>query len=271
MPRRSGRAGSLRRERILRVASLCVLGAVVGMAAARAEPERFQCAPLVASATRAPAYGPAAGQARCEGFYEKNVSQPFLELVSLTRAAPGSWAADAEGRLTLSAPARVDTRLVIQPMRSLPLYRVDAPLLRGASLAWNSAPMLQATGLRLRDLGLLALAGNPAELPTLVPVSTASADANAVAYAVLRPSVAVSSLAWRAYRIGAAAASSSAFGSGWQALDGTPLFAWERIALPIPLPADGLGLRIDVRGLDSQGQPLPMLQFALLGANDERP
>lgn len=236
-------------------------------ASVQAQPDRFQCAPLVASKARQPAYGAAPGQQRCEGFYEKNVSQPFLELVSLTRSPPGSWTVDADGRLSLRGSPKVDTRLLIQPMRSNPLYRVDAWLSRGATVGWSSSTMLQATGLQLRDLGFLARVGAEAEPMVLAPVSTQVGDDGNTAYAVLRPSVAVSALAWRAYRL----ASPTVLPGTWQELSSKPLFAWERIALPIPLPTDGLSLRIDVRGLDSQGQALPLLQFVVLGANDDKP
>jgi hypothetical protein len=233
----------------------------------QAQPDQFQCAPLVASKARQPAYGAAPGQQRCEGFYEKNVSQPFLELVSLTRSRPGSLTVDAQGRLSLRGSPKVDTRLLIHPMRSTPLYRVDAWLARGATLDWRSSTMLQATGLQLRDLGFLAQVAASAEPLVLAPVSAQVSDEDNTAYAVLRPSVAVSALAWRAYRL----ASPSVLPGTWQELSSKPLFAWERIALPIPLPSDGLSLRIDVRGLDSQGQALPLLQFVVLGANDDKP
>lgn len=233
----------------------------------QAQPDKFECAPLVASKARQPAYGAVTGQQRCEGFYEKNVSQPFLELVSLTRSPPGSWTVDTEGRLSLRGSPKVDTRLLIQPMRSNPLYRVDAWLEHGASVGWSSATMLKATGLQLRDLGFLALAGAGTEPMALAPVSTQTGNEGNTAYAVLRPSVAVSALAWRAYRLD----SPAVLPGIWQELATKPLFAWERIALPIPLPGDGLSLRIDVRGLDSQGQALPLLQFVVLGAHDDKP
>ena len=249
-------------------------------------PTTFECAPLVASTANQPAYGPARSPQRCEGFFQKNVSQAFIEIVSLTRSPPGTVAADTEGRLNLKHLSKLDLRLLIQPLRSNPLYRVDLPMAQGATVAWSFAPMLQATGLKLRDLGFLAQATSPAQLATLAPVSTQLAEDAGVAYAVLRPSVAVSALAWRAYRLQSppqsppqssgeqarAAVNAVASLTGvWQTLTGPPLFAWERIALPIALPADGLGLRIDVRALDSQGQPLPLLQFAVLGVQDDKP
>lgn len=256
MPQVPRAAGAVRRG----VQALVALG----LGAAQAQVPPFQCPALVASTVRQPAYGPVPGQPRCEGFYVKNVSQPFVELVSLTQAAPGSWAA---GPLALRASRRLDAHLLIQPLRSSPLYRVDARLARGASLAWDSAPMLQATGLAARDLGFLARADGGAELPAFVPVATQAAGAPGVdkVYAVLRPSVAVSALAWRGYRL----TGPELPDPGWREVSGPPLFAWERIALPIPLPADGRGLRIDVRALDSQGQPLPLLQFALIGVDDD--
>lgn len=242
--------------------SLAALATMATMAMAAAQAQgAAPCARLQPSQARQPAYSPAADPPRCEGFYEKNVSQPFIEVVSLTRAPPGALAADAPGRLALRGLDQHDLLLTIQPLRSTPLYRVDAVLARGATLTWDAQPMMRATGLRLQDLGLLAQAAGAAETAALAPVSLGAGDETARAYAVLRPSVAVSALAWRAYRLGSAAA-------GWQDLAGTPLFAWERIALPIPLAADGLNQRIDVRALDAQGQPLPLLQFVLLGAKD---
>lgn len=248
-----------------------LIGWLMAGTAAAAQPAAFQCASLLASQSRQPAYGPVAGETRCEGFYEKNVSQPFLEVVSLTRSPPGSWAVDSEGRLNLRGLPRVDTRLLIQPMRSNPLYRVDAWLPRGSTLAWRSMPMLRATGLQLRDLGLLAFAGSPAETPVLAPVSTQTGDEGAVAHAVLRPSVAISALSWRSYRPDSPGAPPGVVPGVWKALPGATLFAWERFALAIPLPADGLGLHIDVRALDSQGQGLPLLRFVVLGTQDDKP
>ena len=120
-------AASVRR----RMHALVALGAAAALAFAggpvRAQATTFQCPALVASTARQPAYRPVPGQPRCEGFYVKNVSQPFVELVSLTQAAPGSWAAGSATGLTLRASRRRDTHLLIQPLRSSPLYRVDAP------------------------------------------------------------------------------------------------------------------------------------------------
>lgn len=262
---------------------------------AGAQPGPFECAALRASSSRQPAYGlvagPVAGQQRCEGFFERNVSQPFLELLSLTRSPPGSWALDGEGRLNLRGLPQFDARLLIQPLRSNPLYRVDAWLPRGTSFDWPSTPMLRATRLQLRDLGLLAFVGPSVPTPRLAPVSTGAGDGGPLVHAVLRPSVAVASLAWRAYRPGAVAldappavptaappsppaagASATALPSpsAWQVLPGATLFAWERYALAIPMPTDGLALHVDVRAVDQQGQDLPLLRFVVLGPRDDK-
>jgi hypothetical protein len=237
---------------------------VLPLLALPAQAQPPPCTGVAPSGVRQPAYKPATGPARCEGFYERNVSQPFVELVSLTRSAPGTLAADAQGQLRLRGPQQRDLVLTVQPMRSTPLYRMDAALARGATLTWSPQPMLQATGLRLRDLGLLALDPAERDTPAWAPVLARAADDAANAHAVLRPSVAVSALAWRSWRPGTAP-------GPWREIAGPPLFAWERIALAIPLAGDGRGQRIDVRALDAQGQPLPMLQFRLIGDQDGPP
>ena len=173
-------------------------------------------------------------------------------------------------RLRLRGLPRLDTRLQIQPLRSNVLYRVDASLPRGQAIDWGSRTMLQATGLPLRELGLLALGATGAEPPVLAPVAIgdeAAADTGRKAYAVLRPSVAVSTLAWRSHR----RSQPQAAPSPWQELPGSRLFAWERIALPIELPADDLALTVEVRALDGQGQALPLLRFIVLGTGDDKP
>lgn len=267
MPTRRTRPTALRR--------IVELIAAVALLPAHAEPATFQCPALVANTVQLPAYGPVDGEARCEGFYVKNVSQPFIEVVSLTREPPGSWSAGADGVLQFHALSKLDTHLLVQPLRPSPLYRADLGLASGANVRWHGAPMLQATGLKWRDLGFVAALATDAELPALVSVSTSPStltptadDADSrIAYAVLRPSVAVTQLMWRGYRVGDVDNPTGA----WQHIDGPPLFAWERIALPIALPPDGHGMRVDVRGLDGQGQAIPLLQFRIVGARDDKP
>jgi hypothetical protein len=249
------------------LSSLLLAGATVAVPA-----QGFDCAPLQASASRAPGYGRVPGQARCEGFFERGVSQPFIELVSLTRGqSPAVTAGAASAPLEIYAEAQGSVRLVVQPQRSSPFYRVDAPMPGAQALAWDPAPMLAATRLPLSDLGFIAVlsASTPATgaLPAVVPVAfTAAARVALRVYAVVRVSVEVSSVAWRAYRPGVAALPT------WADVPGSHLYAWRRITLPIDLPADGKGLWVDVQAVSaSDSQALPLLRFAIVGPGDAPP
>ena len=155
-------------------------------------------------------------------------------------------------------------QLLIQPVRPSPFYRVDTRLAAGRTLDWNPAPMLASTGLRLSDLGFLARAasGEP-NTPAVAPLSLLpGADDAALAYAVLRVSVQVASIASRQYRLGAASGATAP--GRWRELPGTPLYAWDTIVLPIELATDGFEHHVDVRAVGTDGQLLPLLQFVLL-------
>lgn len=239
--------------------------------------QAFECAPLAPSSARSPVYQMVPGQSRCEGFFDKTVSQPFLELVSLTRGAPPATravgAAAPAGVLEIHANAKGAMRLVVQPQRSSPFYRVDAALQGGQSLVWDSAPMLKATGLPLSDLGFIALAESNAPaagaLAAVAPVAlTGQALVEKRAYAVIRVSVDVSSVSWRAYNKAAGAAPAPA----WVDMPGSARFAWQRITLPIELAGDGKDLSVDVQALGtSNQQALPLLRFTIIGAGDGKP
>lgn len=251
------------------VSALLLAGTAVAAPA-----QGFDCAPLQASASRTPGYGRVPGQARCEGFFERGVSQPFIELVSLTRGPPPAGTAGAAtAPLEIYAEAPAPVRLVVQPQRSSPFYRVDAPMPVAQALAWDPAPMLAATRLPLSDLGFIALAGTTTPtagaLPAVVPVAfTASARVALRVYAVVRVSVEVSSVAWRAYRLGAGSTALPA----WADVPGSHLYAWRRISLPMDLPADGKGLLVDVQAIGaSDAQALPLLRFAIVGPGDASP
>lgn len=240
---------------------------VLALFSAAAVAQRFDCPPLSPSSSRTPAYAALADPARCEGFFERKVSQPFLEIVSLTRGV-----VPAGPPLQLRVDSRSAARLLVQPQRSGPFYRVDAALPAGQSLAWDAAPMLAATGLRLVDLGFLAIvqaasaSGSPALLAPVVLSATAAE--RGVATAVVRVSVAVSSVAWRSYRLDARGGQAS----DWTVLPASQLFAWQRVAVTIPLPTEGRGLQVDVQAVGADdGQALPLLRFAIDGARDVTP
>ncbi len=243
--------------------------AVVG-APARAQAPGFECARLQPAVGRVPAYGLVDGPARCEGFFARNVSQPFIELVSLTRGLAVAGDAAAASLFELHADARMPLRLLVQPLRSGPFYRVDAPLAVGQSLRWDSSPMLAATGLRVADLGFLALApsrqATPSALTAVAPLALSPQAREArQALAVVRVSVPVSSIAWRAYRAGAEAGPAAA----WSDLPNSQRYAWQRIGITIDLPPDGKGLRVDVQAVAADdGRALPLLRFAIVGPAD---
>jgi hypothetical protein len=251
------------------IALVFVVLVVVG-APARVQAQAFECARLQPAVGREPAYGLVDGAARCEGFYARNVSQPFIELVSLTRGPAVAGDAGAASLLELRADARMPLRLLVQPLRSGPFYRVDAPLAPGQSLRWDASPMLAATGLRAADLGFLALAlprpANPSAVTAVAPLALSLQAREArQALAVVRVSVPVSSIAWRAYRAGGEAGPPAA----WADLPNAQRYAWQRSAITIDLPADGKGLRVDVQAVAADdGRALPLLRFAIVGPAD---
>lgn len=244
-----------------RAAGLLALAGLAGPVQA------FECARVQPSSSRMPAYRPVPDAARCEGFYERTVSQPFVELVSLTRgpvqaaaAGPLVWQADAGG------PA---LRLTVQPQRSTPFYRADAELPPGQPVAWDPAPMLAATGLRLADLGfLVAPLSATGPDPLFVPLSPAGdGAAPPQALAVLRVSVDVAAISWRA-----APDNPGSAASAWVELPGSRLFAWQRVVLPVALPADGGSQRIEVQAVAAaDGRALPLLRFVVAGTRHGRP
>ena len=256
-PRASRSAAAGRRL----AASVCLALCLALPAAAQPD---FHCASVQPSASKSPPYRRIAGEARCEGYFEQTVSQPFVELVSLTREVPGVAPAGGATALRIRGTAPVASQLVIQPLRPSPFYRVDAPLDAGSALQWDAQPMLRATGLRMADLGFVARAAIPgADMPAAVPVALGTGDADPrTAYAVVRASVAVSAVAARRYRMEGGDAATAA----WRELPGPPLYAWDPLVLPIELPADGRDVRIDVRALGADGRPLPILRFIVAGA-----
>ncbi len=247
--------------------AVAVAAVALAVTSAAAVAQSFECAPLAPSASRTPVYKKLADPARCEGFFERKVSQPFLEIVSLTRGVVPAGTA-----MQLRVDSKSAARLLVQPQRSGPFYRVDAALPAGQALAWDAAPMLAATGLRLVDLGFLAIvqaasAGGAPALLAPVVLSATGAEPG-VGTAVVRVSVAVSSVAWRSYRLDAQGGQAA----DWTVLPASQLFAWQRVAMTIPLPPDGRGLQIDVQAVGADdGQALPLLRFAIDGARDVVP
>lgn len=244
----------------------CAIGLALWLAGLGAWAAEFRCADLQPSASQTPVYQRIAGQPRCEGFYARNVSQPFVELVSLTLSAPPR----SPGVLELQASLHTPLQLVVQPLRPAPFYRVDAWIEAAQTTRWDAAPMLGATGLQLRDLGFLALAPAPDGMATFVPVgfggTTAAAPPSTV-FGVVRASVPVAKLAWRSLR-----RDGSDDGSGgWRDIEGPARFAWERVPVTLPLPAQGGAVQIDVQATDPDGKTLPLLRFYMAAPSDAIP
>lgn len=224
----------------------------IGLQAPAQAQAGFACAALKPSRQQQPAYARVPGEARCEGFFEQGVSQPFVELVSVTRG---------QARLRMREPVALDAsgggRLLIQPLRAAPFYRVDAEIPVGLPLRWDPAPMLAATGLRPDDLGFLAWAnGAPTDVRRVRPVQLASGGRTI--YVTVRPSVTMQSLVWRSH-VGDAAADAA-----WQSHPGPMPYAWQTLSLALEPPDAGQWLRVDIRATDRQGEPLPLLSFIVM-------
>ena len=262
-----GLPGAGRRATARFAAAAAILAGAAAPSPLAAQPAQFRCAPVLPSASREPRYARLPGKEQCEGYFEQTVSQPFIELLSLTRHRPDALPAAAQSStaLRIRIDAAVPMQLTIVPLRPSPFYRVDARLAPGRVLDWNAGPMLASTGVRLAGLGFLARAAsaNPANpgdpaAPLVAPVSLSStADGANLAYATLRVSVPVTSVAARQYRAGSA--------GSWRELPGTPLYEWDTIVLPITLEDSQGALRVEVRAVGTDGSLLPLLQFVVAG------
>ena len=233
----------------------------------QAQETAFECAPLRPSTSKSPPYERVSGQPRCEGFFDQNVSRPFLELLSLTRGPGLTSSADAGQGVELYADSTIALRLIVQPMSSVPFYRVDAAMRGRQPLAWDPAPMIERTQLAPANIAFLALPNGPqAGVTTVVPVSLSEQARSATrVFAVVRVSVDVESISWRSYPTGGTA-------SEWQDVPNSQLYAWHRITLPIDLPADSKSTTVDVQANATEGKrTLPLLRFTILGPADVPP
>ena len=250
--------------------------------------QAFDCAPVKPATGRKPSYGWTADRSRCEGFFERTVSQPFIELVSLTRGASlrSAEASAPPIQLQVQAPSATAWRLLVQPLRSGPYYRVDAPLRAGVASTWDPERMLAATGLRPQDLGFLALAqdeGRAAatgDVPTIAPVVLMGKPLEAplpagAAVAVVRVSVPVSSVSWRVYPEpgdDAAAAAAGASGADWTTVPDSALYAWQRLRVTVPLGSDSRPRRLEVQAVAAEdGRTLPLLKLRVVSATAPGP
>ena len=230
----------------------------------------FECAPVVPDRSMQPPYHRVSGQGRCEGFFSQTVSQKFVELVSLT-LSPRLRSDGASGPLSIRVPRMLNATppatLVIRPLGARPFYRVDMPISRKPT-EWDPAPMLTATGLQVSNLGFLAVTGQPEPgVTAFTPVAIDATSAKSSdAFATVRVSVKVTTLRYRQYALSPATADTEQ----WREVRGTPLYAWDRSQLQIPLPADDGGLRVDVEATDDSGRNLPLLRFIIVGQHEPK-
>lgn len=212
-----------------------------------AQPARFECDRVRPSSVLKPAYARIAKSNVCEGFYERNVSQPFLELLSFTLNSPAAWAqAGEQERIHLiAAKTTTSTVLHIQPLSISTLYRVDASL-PADGLHWSPAQLRRTTNLSLSDVGFLATAGQtPSRSLIVVPIWTdKSATHPQTAFATVRVSAKTTSLKWRAYPAHRTQAQSPEWHEG---ID-RPLYPWESVTLAIALPDDGSSVNVEIKG-----------------------
>lgn len=202
---------------------------------------------------------------RCEGYYTREVSQSYVELVSLVSGELSDPPAGSAG-ISLKAvwlpEAGQKARLLIQPLGARPLYRVDIPV--GHELiAWDHKPMLEATGLKLSRIGFLAVLPDlPNARPAFTPVSSSASDGDSPVTATVRVSVKVRSMRYRVI-----APVGSGIPKAWQRVPDMPLYAWDSARIKLPIRSAGGPYRIEVEAVDESDKKLPLLRFNVAGNN----
>jgi hypothetical protein len=215
----------------------------------------FSCARLRPSTESQPGYGMSRNGSGCEGFYELDIAGPYLELVSLVCAGGKAPSAGQPVQLRTHASA---ARVVVRPLVQGIAYRADLALNAGAA-QWRSEQMLQATGLRFRELGFLAIqAASAPDLLDVAPVVIGPQGATARCHALVRTSVRTEQVRWRALDANQESAP-------WQALDNGALDIWDIARVELPVPAAGTRRTVQVEARREGGARLPVLQFGIVG------
>jgi hypothetical protein len=241
------------------------------MTDAHAQSPKFDCAAARPSKSLRPAYGRGPNPLICEGFYDRNVSQPFIEVVSALLQPAASFRNLDAARFYLK-PRIIPRRpmnLLVQPLPVATLYRVDARMENG-QVKWTPAQMLELTHLRLSELGFLAIAeprrgGELVVVP--LQVETAPPGPASTAFITIRVSTEISQLKWRVYPTFGAQAPDLA----WQDALARPLYRWASYPLQVPLPADGSSITLEVNAFDKKKEPLRSLQLVIAGGDYEHP
>ena len=192
--------------------------------ASAAASQEFQCPKVRASKSRAPSYPSHPSGGICEGFYDKDVSQALIEVVSVVAGNPPSSLADVTPSSVMfssAVPSNVPAMLHIEPLRDVILYRVDAKFQQ--PLEWKTSTMLEKTQLTLRDLGYLAIVkvGGRQDLvvlPLQFGASTSTPPANA--YFTVRVFTTALALRWRTSPLKKSAGGASA----WKDANSRPIY-----------------------------------------------
>lgn len=227
----------------------------LGCSRALAADDSFECARLEPSRERTPAYGPVSGERRCEGFFRQSIAGQYLEVISLITA--GSSGGFPGSPLKLRAATRA-TRLVISPLPQGVAYRVDLSN-TGEEIAWRAQSMLDATGLRLAELGFLALV--PDATPNgknIAAVSIGDAAGDGKMVAIIRSSVQTQEMRWR--RLDAVASGNPP--ASWTTLEGGAVAPWGRAYIRLDAsPGGAKPSLIQVEARRPGGEALPILEF----------
>jgi hypothetical protein len=231
----------------------------------------FPCAQVTPSTIMTPAYARDRASSVCEGFYEKAVSAPFIELVSLTLTSPKAMAGISNPTIVVSLPAAVrgSWRLLVQPLSVAMPYRVDAPVGPESVLKWSFARMAAATRTTLKDVGFVATPLNATDASTVVPVhilgsgEAAKGSPTTAAYVTVRVTGKTSQIVWRSYATDPGERSGEL--SWTPALNG-PLFPAEFVTVEIPLAEGKHGQTIELKGTDAGSGEIHPLRILIPGS-----
>jgi hypothetical protein len=237
---------------------------------ASAQDNSFACASVRPSSALKPGYSRHASAPICEGFYDRNVSQPYVEVVSALLQPFSSLRLldSAAFSLTPRVAPKAAMTLIVQPLPVSTLYRVDARI-DNAQVKWDPASMLSLTKLKLSQIGYLAVVKpRPGHSLVVAPLSVstaASAPSNSV-FITIRVSTEISQLKWRTY---------PTFGKvhddlAWSDALKRPLYRWAAYTLTVPLPADGPSITLELNAFDKKKEPLKTVQLVIAGSDYDR-
>lgn len=224
----------------------------------------FDCLPFQPSATDVPPYQKGTEGEVCEGFYERDISAPFLEVLSLLTVSelPDS----ARVSLTTLSSTPLATTLHIQPLSIASLYRVDA-LVDNGTVSWDSSSLRNATGFELADLGFLATAGaSPRYGTLLVPLRAPSVVQEATRlFATVRVSQIAEKIEWRVYPT----FDRSSRNLEWRRATGA-IYQWESFQLEIPTAGAGTSLTLEIKGVADDGTRFRPFRAVIVGDDYQR-